>query len=167
MIDKIFLHFGYTGNNIKHIALYSLAMALLVFLLKWLQWEYLITDNSLDVYIALIAVFFTVLGAWIATQLTNPTIQTVILEKKVHLSQPESFRLMETEVKKMNLTNREQEVLVLLVQGCTNAEIGDKLFLSVSTVKTHVSNLFLKMEVKNRIQAVEKANRFKTSRPTL
>lgn len=160
-MDKIFSHFAYTRRHIKHIILYSLVMAILVFLLKWLQWKYLITDNSLDVYIALIAVFFTVLGIWIATQLAKQKIKTVVVEKEVYVSQSESLTLNEDELKRLNLTSREQEVLGLLVRGYTNAEIGDRLFLSVSTVKTHVSNLFLKMDVKNRIQAVEKANRLK------
>ena len=55
-------------------------------------------------------------------------------------------------------------MLELLVRGYTNAEIAEKLFLSLSTVKTHVSNLFVKMEVKNRVQAVEKANRLRICR---
>jgi hypothetical protein len=56
-------------HRYRHILLYSVAMAVLVFVLKWLQWRYLIEDNSLDIYIGLIAVFFTVLGVWIANQL--------------------------------------------------------------------------------------------------
>lgn len=136
-------------------------MAILVFVLKWLQWKYLITDNSLDIYIGLIAVFFTFLGVWIATQLAKPKIQTVIVEKEVYPTQPDDFTINETELKKLNLTTREYEVLQLLTQGYTNAEIAEKLFLSLSTVKTHVSNLFVKMDVKNRTQAVEKANRLK------
>lgn len=155
------LQFGQTIGRITHICLYAVAMALLVFLLKWLQWKYLITDYSLDVYIALIAVFFTLLGIWIATQLTRRKVDTVVVEKHVYAD--EAFD--EAELNKMNLTSRERGVLELLVKGYTNAEISDKLFLSVSTVKTHVSNLFLKMDVKNRIQAVEKANRLKVRQP--
>ncbi len=136
-------------------------MAVLVFALKWLQWKYLITDNSSDIYIGLIAVFFTLLGVWVATQLTKPKIQTVIVEKEVYVTQPTDFAINETELKKLNLTTREYEVLQLLTQGLTNAQIAEKLFLSLSTIKTHVSNLFVKMEVKNRTQAVEKANRLK------
>jgi DNA-binding NarL/FixJ family response regulator len=136
-------------------------MAILVFTLKWLQWRYLITDNSSDIYIGLIAVFFTSLGVWVATQLAKPKIRTVIVEKEVYLAPPDDFAVNEAELKKFNLTNREYEVLQLLVQGHSNAEIAEKLFLSLSTVKTHVSNLFVKMEVKNRIQAVEKAKRLR------
>jgi len=136
-------------------------MAFLIFGLKWLQWKYLIADYSLDIYIGLIAIFFTILGIWVATQLTNPKVKTVVVEKEVHLPLTEDFKINETELKKLNLTDREYEVLLLLTKGNSNAEIADKLFLSLSTVKTHVSNLFVKLAVNSRIKAVEKAKRLK------
>ena len=145
----------------RHIILYGVLMAMLVFALKWLQWEYLITDNSSDIYIGLIAIFFTLLGVWVATQLTKPKIRTVIVEKEVYLPQPDDFTINETELEKLSLTNREYDVLQLLTKGNSNAEIAEHLFLSLSTVKTHVSNVFVKMEVKSRSQAIEKAKRLK------
>lgn len=145
----------------RHIFLYGLLMAIMVFALKWLQWKYLIADNSLDIYIGLVAIFFTLLGVWVATQLTKSKIQTVIVEKEVYVIPPDDLAINEVELKKLNLTKREYEVLKLLTQGHSNSEIAENLFLSLSTVKTHVSNLFVKMDVKNRIQAVEKAKRLK------
>ena len=145
----------------RHIILYGIAMAFLVFLLKWLQWKYLIADNSLEIYIGLLALLFTALGVWIAAQLTKPKVKTVIIEKEVYLPYSEDFELNEEELNKLNLTNREYDVLQQLMLGYSNAEIAKSLFLSVSTVKTHTSNLFAKMEVKNRFQAVEKAKRLK------
>ena len=136
-------------------------MAIMVFALKWLQWKYLIADHSLDIYIGLVAVLFTFLGVWIATQLTRPKVQTVIIEKEVYLPSPGDSIINENELKKLNLTNREYEVLQLLTRGQSNAEIAESLFLSLSTVKTHVSNLFVKMDVKSRTQALEKAKRLK------
>ena len=148
-------------HKYRHIVLYGALMAIMVFTLKWLQWKYLITDNSTDIYFGLIAVFFTILGVWIATQMAKPKIQTVVVEKEVYVTPPGDFAINEPELKKLNLTNREYEVLQLLTQGHSNAEIAESLFLSLSTVKTHVSNLFVKMDVKTRIQAVEKAKRLK------
>lgn len=52
------------------------------------------------------------------------------------------------------LTRRERELLELVYQGKSNKEIADLLFLSESTVKTHVYNIFRKMEVKNRVEAI-------------
>jgi two-component system, NarL family, response regulator LiaR len=148
-------------HNSRHIVLYGALMAILVFVLKWLQWKYLITDNSLDIYIALIALFFTLLGVWAATQLVKPKVQTVIVEKEIYVTRQDDFTINETELKKLNLTAREYEVLQLLTQGHSNTEIAENLFLSLSTIKTHVSNLFVKMDVKSRTQAIEKAKRLK------
>jgi two-component system, NarL family, response regulator LiaR len=52
------------------------------------------------------------------------------------------------------LTNRELEVLLLMTQGKTNQEISDELFISLKTVKVHVSNVLSKLEVNDRTQAV-------------
>jgi len=145
----------------KYILLYGFLLAILVLGLKWLEWTFLIQDNAIDIYIGLIAVFFTSLGIWIATQLVNTKVQTVILEKEIFITRPEVFEVNEAALKKLNLSNREYDVLQLLAKGCSNAEIADTLCLSVSTVKTHASNLFLKMDVKSRTQTIEKAKRLK------
>lgn len=52
------------------------------------------------------------------------------------------------------LTNRELEVLLLMTQGKTNQEISDELYISLKTVKVHVSNILSKLEVNDRTQAV-------------
>lgn len=51
------------------------------------------------------------------------------------------------------LTAREEEVLALLSAGLTNAEIGDRLFVSMGTVKAHIGTILLKLGVRNRVEA--------------
>ncbi len=60
----------------------------------------------------------------------------------------------EIETNKNDLTPREREVLSCLAAGCTNKEIGDKLFISEKTVKTHLNSIFRKLHVTRRLQAI-------------
>jgi two-component system, NarL family, response regulator LiaR len=53
-----------------------------------------------------------------------------------------------------DLTERESELLALLPTGMTNRELGEHLYLSENTIKTQLSNLFSKLDVRNRVQAV-------------
>jgi DNA-binding NarL/FixJ family response regulator len=53
-----------------------------------------------------------------------------------------------------SLTERELEILTLLAQGLSNAELGARLYLSEPTIKTHLSNVFRKLGVRDRVQAV-------------
>ncbi|MDR4186079.1 DNA-binding response regulator [Bacillus pseudomycoides] len=55
------------------------------------------------------------------------------------------------------LSQRELEVLIVLATGATNKEIGKKLFISISTVKTHIINIYTKLQVSNRVEAIKKA----------
>lgn len=56
-----------------------------------------------------------------------------------------------------DLTEREQEVLHWLAQGLSNQEIADKLFISSKTVRNHASNIFSKLQVADRLQAIMRA----------
>ena len=71
-----------------------------------------------------------------------------VSEKLEHRQEvEEEFRLFE------ELTSREKEVLLLIAQGKSNQEIADECFITLKTVKTHVSNILSKLQVEDRTQA--------------
>ncbi|MBO0528898.1 DNA-binding response regulator [Clostridium botulinum] len=59
------------------------------------------------------------------------------------------------------LTEREKEVMEILFEGASNKQIGERLNISLATVKTHMINIYSKLQVSNRVQAVEKYKKIK------
>lgn len=141
----------------KTLVWYGLSMALLLFLLKWLELRFLIVDHAMEIYVGTIALLFMGLGIWVALKLARP--KTIVVEKEVLVQAPVEFKLNEKELEKLNLSKRELEVLELMARGYSNQEIAGQLFVSLNTIKTHSSNVFLKLDVKRRTQAIEKAKR--------
>ncbi|MBS1509143.1 MAG: DNA-binding response regulator [Bacteroidetes bacterium] len=126
-------------------------MAALIFLLKYLEYRLFVHDLSTEFYVGIIAVMFTALGIWVGLKLTR---------KKIVMVNP-AFVQDEQQVQRLGISRREFEVLELMAAGLSNQEIADKLFVSLNTVKTHTSNLFLKLEASRRTQAVQKAKKMK------
>jgi two-component system, NarL family, response regulator LiaR len=132
----------------RTILIYGLSLAVLIFLLKFIEYRFLVRDLSLEFYIGAIAIFFTVLGVWAGLKLTK---------KKIIVITNPHFQFDQSRIDSLGISKREYEVLELMAKGLSNQEIADKLFVSLNTVKTHSSNLFLKLEVSRRTQAVQKA----------
>jgi len=143
----------------KAVIFYGLSLAVLLFLLKWLELRFIIFDNAMEIYIGAIALIFTTLGIWLAHKLIKPKIETVVVEKEIYISKNDDFLFNEKEFNKLGLSKRELEVLQLMSEGFSNQEIAGRLFVSLNTIKTHTSRLFEKMDVKRRTQAIEKAKR--------
>jgi len=141
----------------KQIIIYGVSLALLLVLLKWLEWRFIIIDHAFEIYAGTIALVFTGLGIWLAKKLVTPKVKTIIIEKQVFANA--GFVLNEAEVNRLRLSTRELEVLQLIADGLSNQQIAERLFVSLNTIKTHTSNLFLKMEVERRTQAIEMAKR--------
>ena len=138
--------------------LYGVAMAALMFLLKWLELRLIIFDHAFEIYVGAIALIFTGLGIWLALKLSKPKAETVVVEKEVYV-RAEPFLLNEEALNTLNLSKRELEVLKLMAEGLSNHEIAERLFVSLSTVKTHSRNLFDKLGVARRTQAIDKAKK--------
>lgn len=131
----------------RTVILYGISLAVLVFLLKYLEYRLIVRDLTIEVYVGIVALFFTAMGVWVGLKLTR---------KKVVMIGPE-FILNTTELQRLGISKREHEVLELMSKGLSNQEIADKLFVSLNTIKTHSSNLFIKLEVSRRTQAIQKA----------
>jgi NarL family two-component system response regulator LiaR len=131
--------------------LYGVVLALLLLILRWLEFRFIILQHSFEIYATGIAILFTALGIWLALKLSKPK----IVEKEVYIAAPTDFVLNENALAKLGLSTRELEVLQLMAAGKSNQEIADALFLSLNTIKTHSSRLFEKMDVKRRTQAIE------------
>ncbi len=131
----------------RTVLVYGISLAALVAILKYIEYRFIVRDMSMEIYIGIIAVMFTALGIWAGPRLTK---------RKVVLIDP-NFVLNEAELQRRGISKREHEVLELMAKGHSNQEIADKLFVSINTVKTHLSNLFLKLEAARRTQAIQRA----------
>lgn len=149
----------FTARN-RLIIIYGVSMALLLLMLKWLEYRLTFADRSIELYTGAIALLFMALGGWLALKLAKPKTKTLVVEKTMYVenTQPQASA---TEAQKHELSPRELEVLQLMAGGLSNQEIAERLFVSLNTVKTHASKIFEKLDVKRRTQAVEKARRLK------
>jgi DNA-binding CsgD family transcriptional regulator len=146
-------------NKYKTIGLYGISLAVLLLLLRWLELKFLIYKNAFEIYAGIIALFFTGLGIWLSRKLTRPKTETRIIEKTVYRDPSLPFEVNSREMEALGISERELEVLQLMSQGMSNQEIGDTLFVSLNTVKTHAARIFEKLEVQRRTQAIEKAKK--------
>lgn len=108
-------------------------------------------EISFDVLIAVGSVILIGLGAYLGWS----------SKKQERVEVMSKFEIDLKKIEELALSNREMEVLQLIAKGMSNKEIGEKLFISESTIKTHVSNLFIKLDVKRRTQAVSRAKEMK------
>jgi DNA-binding NarL/FixJ family response regulator len=80
--------------------------------------------------------------------LLSPAITKRVIDKFTHISQPEPPKEL------ADLTDRELDVFRLIARGLSNAEIGQELYISDATVKTHITHLLQKLNLRDRVQAV-------------
>jgi NarL family two-component system response regulator LiaR len=145
----------------KHTILYGAGLALLLFILHWLEWRFVVFDHAMDLYTVGVAILFTGLGIWLAVKLARPKVVTVAVPAPPVESAGPKGTPDPKAIEKLGISDRELEVLQLMAEGLSNQEIADKLFLSPNTIKTHSSRLFEKLDARRRTQAVETARRLR------
>lgn len=87
--------------------------------------------------------------------IVSPSMAAVLMQRVSHLANLDTpLAYMEARESQLNeLTSREEDVLQLINEGCTNQEIADELFIECGTVKNHVHNILKKLEVNSRHEA--------------
>lgn len=136
----------------KRVLLYGAIGGVLIVLLRLIEYQHFVRTMPGEVYGGLVAVIFTSVGLYMGIRWTRP--KEVLVVREIRVSDAEPFVLNEAKLAELGITPREHEVLGLIAQGFSNREIGEKLFVSENTVKTHSSRLFEKLGVSRRIQAV-------------
>ncbi len=127
------------------VLVYGLILGILLVGFQLMKFSYFTGDITVEIYLGLIAVTFLVIGL-------------VVGRRNRQRSEP----LPEaTPTSRMGiygeLSERELEVLQRVAEGETNREIAEGLFLSPDTIKSHVSNIYRKLDVNRRAQAVARA----------
>jgi DNA-binding CsgD family transcriptional regulator len=154
---------------VKRILLYSIVGGILITLLKLIEYQYFVRTYPAEVYGGLLAVIFTVVGIYLGLKWTRTkevvvvkeirVREEVIVREEVPVRQGGPFVLNTEALQRLGITPREHEILGLIAQGLTNREIGEKLFVSENTVKTHSTRVFEKLSVNRRVQAIEAARK--------
>lgn len=127
----------------KIIFVFSALIIALLILFQLSTYSIISGDLDIEILIAFVALLSFFVG--------------IYFNRKSKKTSSESQTIDHKKIKQLEITDREYEVLELISQGLSNKEIANKLFLSESTIKTHVSNLLVKLNAKRRTQALQKA----------
>lgn len=132
-------------SNKSQIFLVGLSLAIGAFALEWLDYKYYVHSFPSEIYILILVSGFTALGVWVGHKLSQKR-------------EPNGdFELNEKAIKNLGVTRREYAVLTALAKGQSNKQIARDLGISPNTVKTHIANLYAKLKVSGRMQAVSAA----------
>lgn len=156
-----------------HVLVYGVVGALLTLALQLIEYRWLVLRHSFEIYGALVAAIFAALGIWAGrkftrrkTEIVETRIETVVIrevpvEVPVQVPVPATASAMfvrdDAQLAALGLTPRELDILAAIADGLSNREIGERLFVSENTVKTHSGRVFDKLDVQRRTQAVQRA----------
>ena len=153
------------GGMRKQVLIFGLVGGVLVTLLQWTEFHFVVLEHSTAIYGVLIAILFAGAGIWLGTRLLAPRERVVdrvvdrIVEVEVPVPAVPSRNAVadDTTRERLGITRREMEILALVARGLSNREIGETLFVSENTVKTHCSRAFDKLGARRRTEAVQRS----------
>lgn len=128
----------------KTVLIFAALIIALILLFQISQFAIISGDTSVEVIIAIVAIVFLIIGIYLN-------------KKSLHKEGSNPQEIDHEKIKSLEISKREYEVLQLISEGCSNREIAERLFLSESTIKTHVSSLLVKLNAKRRTQAIQLA----------
>lgn len=126
---------------------YALVLSGITFLINYLSLKHYLYDLETEVYIALVGILFLGLGIWLGNKIIHKP-RVTATERDFY------FEPDQQQIESFGLSKREMDVWLHLSQGLSNQEIAEELYISLSTVKTHTSNLYSKLGVRNRSTAI-------------
>lgn len=127
----------------KTVAIFASIILAVLALFQISKFNFISDSSTFELTAPIIAIVFLFLGIYITGQ-----------HKK---SKQKEVQIDYQTVKELQISNREYEVLKKIEEGLSNKEIAEQLFVSESTIKTHVSNLLIKLDARRRTQAVQNA----------
>jgi DNA-binding CsgD family transcriptional regulator len=139
----------------RQVLVYGFAGGVLIALLKVLEYQHFIRAYPTEVYGGAIALLFTAIGIYLGLRWTRQ--KEIVVVKEVLVRAGDPFAVDTGKLAELGLTPREHEILGLIAEGLSNREIGERLFVSENTVKSHSSRIFEKMGVSRRTEAVRRA----------
>ncbi len=127
---------------------FGLLITALLILFRIAILYHLYNDVTDDLWIAGFSLLFLAIGIVLSRKL---------FLKKVIITRAAPVSINQQQLLKEGISKREAEILLLMHEGLSNQQIADKLFISENTIKKHISNIFQKLQVERRTEAVKKA----------
>jgi NarL family two-component system response regulator LiaR len=145
----------------RHVLIFGLVGGFLIAILQYSEYRFVVIEHSIELYGALVAILFAVLGIWLGLRITRRRETIVVREVLAPTSgrgaEPASpFAPNTAQQQSLGITDRELEILTLISRGLSDREIATQLFVSENTVKTHCSRAYEKLGAARRTQAVRR-----------
>jgi DNA-binding CsgD family transcriptional regulator len=133
---------------------FGLLIASLLLLFRLAGYAQYRLHYGMEIWIAAFSILFFIIGIFITRIMLR---KEIIKEKQVFVEVPANGEIDSQQVIKLGLSKREHQILQLISEGLSNQQMAAQLYISENTIKKHISNLFLKLDVERRTEAVKKA----------